>query len=110
MRYALIVTLLLALTSTQAWAQLESSSPAQQRAANRKALRDARRFDAKYKESHLTVDKEELKDQAAGRLAVHPPTAERASYRFDRTGAPRVSEPSRLNFRLRKKRDAAVAP
>ena len=109
MRYVLIGALLSALMSTQAHAQLESTSPAEQRAANRKALRDARKFDAKYKESHLTVNKEELKDQSGGRLAVNPPTDERASYQFDRTGAPRVSEPSRFNFRLRRKRDAAVA-
>lgn len=109
MRYVVITTLFVSLMSTQAHAQLEATSPAQQRAANRKALHDARKFDAKYKESHLTVDKQELKDQSGGRLAVNPPTDERASYQFDRTGAPRVSEPSRFNFRLRRKRDAAAA-
>ncbi|RSK50889.1 hypothetical protein [Hymenobacter rigui] len=108
MRY-LLFSLLLALAATPAWAQLEATSPAQQRAANRKALRDAEKFNAKYKDSHLTVTKAELKHQGGGKQEVLAPPPGQASYRFDRDGTPRVSEPSRINLRLRKKRDAAGA-
>ncbi|WP_426493492.1 hypothetical protein [Hymenobacter sp. 102] len=108
MRY-LLLSLFLSCAAAPAWAQLESTSPAQQRTANRKALRDAEKFDAKYKDSHLTVTKAELKHQGAGKQEVLAPPPGQASYRFDRAGTPRVSEPSRLNLRLRKKRDAAAA-
>jgi hypothetical protein len=110
MRYFLVNTLLLlGLASTPAWAQLEPTSPAQQRVANRKALRDAEKFNAKYKDSHLTVTKEELKHQGAGKQAVLAPPPGQASYRFNRDGTPRVSEPSRIGLRLRKKRDVTRA-
>ena len=110
MRYLLFNTLLLlGLATTPAWAQLESTSPAQQRVANRKALRDADKFNAKYKDSHLTVTKEELKHQGAGKQAVLGPLPGQDSYRFDRDGTPRVSEPSRVSLRLRKKREATGA-
>ena len=44
-----------------ATAQIAPVSEAQQRAANRQALRDARRTDSPYKESHLNVTAEHLK-------------------------------------------------
>ncbi|OWP61609.1 hypothetical protein CDA63_18515 [Hymenobacter amundsenii] len=102
MRYLLLGALLLALAAPEARAQLEATSRGSQRAANRKALQDARRFDARYKESHLVVSKQELKTEAGGRLAASPPHDGRAGYRFGHDGAPRVSEPSRLHLRLRK--------
>lgn len=105
----LLVSFLLLCGAAPAWAQLESTSPAQQRTANRKALRDAEKFNARYKESHLTVTKQELKHQGGCKQEVLAPPPGQASYRFDRNGEPRVSEPSRLNLRLRKKRDAAGA-
>lgn len=93
-------------TAPEARAQLESTSPAQQRAANRRALREAARVKAEYKESHLTVTKAELKQGGAGKQATIKPTGTQAAYQFDRTGTPRVTEPSRLSLRLRKKKDS----
>ncbi|GAB3302950.1 hypothetical protein [Hymenobacter tenuis] len=109
MRYLLLGTFVLAaFVSTEAHAQLESTSPAQQRAAKRRALRESAQYKAEYKESHLNVTKQELTPLAGGRQAAVKPTAERASYKFDRTGLPRVSEPSRISFRLRKKKDVSL--
>ncbi|GGG37467.1 hypothetical protein [Hymenobacter glacieicola] len=108
MRYLFLTTFaLVSLVSTGAQAQLESTSPAQQRAANRRALREAAQFQGEYKESHLTVTKAELKHAGSGRQAAAKPTDGRASYQFDRTGTPRVTEPSRASFRLRKKKESS---
>ncbi|RPD49602.1 hypothetical protein DNI29_02025 [Hymenobacter sediminis] len=108
-RYLFIGALVSAglMTATEARAQLESTSPAQQRAANRRALREAERFKAEYKESHLTVTKAELKHGGAGKQATIKPTGTQAAYQFDRTGTPRVSEPTRVSLRLRKKKDSS---
>lgn len=108
MRYVFLsVFLLTGLLSLDARAQLESTSKAQQRAANRRALRESAKVKAEYKESHLSVTRAELTPQAGGRQAAAKPTDGRSSYQFDRTGTPRVSEPSRVGFRLRKKKETA---
>ena len=78
------------------------------RAQNRRALRDARKHPAPYKDSHLAVGKASLKRGEGGRSAER--NKERASYKFDNIGAARVSEPSAESIRLRKKKKAAVAP
>lgn len=111
MRPFVLATLLLGLlsTSTAAYAQLESTSPAQQRAANRRALREARKFKGEYKESHLAVTKPEVTPGKGGRQAAAKPTDGRTGYQFDRTGTPRVSEPSRIGFRLRKNKKASTS-
>lgn len=49
------------LLATAAAAQIAPVSPARQRAANRLALREAKRADVPYKESHLTVTRQQLK-------------------------------------------------
>jgi hypothetical protein len=104
MRYVLLSTILLwGACAMQANAQVAPSSKAQQRAESRRALRDARKYPAEYKDSHLVVSKAELKEGNSGRLAALEPKDNRGSYQFDRSGAPRVSEPSRINLRLRKK-------
>lgn len=104
MRYLFLSTVLLwAACATQAHAQLAPTTKSQQRAESRRALKDAKRFPAEYKESHLAVTKPELKEGNGGRLAVLEPNDARSSYKFDKSGMPRVSEPSRLNLRLRKK-------
>jgi hypothetical protein len=51
----------LVLLATTATAQIVPSSPARQRAANRQALREAKSADVPYKESHLTVTRQQLK-------------------------------------------------
>lgn len=107
MRHILLAILtsgLIGWASTRAQAQLEPTTPAQQRSENRRALRDAKRFQGQYKDSHLRVTKAELESAGWGRQAVTKPKDGRAGYQFDRTGTPRVSEPSRVNFRLRKKK------
>lgn len=110
MRYLLMGALLLALAAApKAQAQLESSSPASQRAASRRALRDARKVQAPYKESHLAVSKKQLRVKAAGRLAVLPPAAGQPDYKFSRDGTPRVSEPTKMHLRLRRKKPNAAA-
>jgi hypothetical protein len=72
-----------------------------QRDANRRALRDARKYPALYKDSHLAVDKAALKRGDGGRAAK--PNDGRQKYKFDKTGTARVSEPSTISLRLRKK-------
>jgi hypothetical protein len=91
--------LVLALSCSAAFAQ---TTEVKQRPANRRALRDARKYPAPYKDSHLDVEKSDLKPGGGGRQ--EQPNDGRDSYRFDNTGAARVSEPSTVNLRLRKKK------
>lgn len=78
-------------------AQTVYSSPGQQRAANRRALRDARNYPAEYKDSHLVVSKEELRQGSSP--VVPQPNDGRDSYKFDHTGAAYVKEPIGLGLR-----------
>jgi hypothetical protein len=72
------------LLTTTAPAQIAPTSPAQQRAAERQAQRDARRTDAPYKDSHL--------DPASrGSATARPHPAHEP--RFGRNGMPRVRKP-----------------
>lgn len=96
---AFTLFLVLALSCSAAFAQ---TTEVNQRAANRRALRDARKYPAPYKDSHLDVEKSDLKQGGGGRQ--EQPNDGRESYRFDNTGAARVSEPSTVNLRLRKKK------
>lgn len=98
MRYVVLLAALL-LTGGSAAAQ---TGEVNQRAANRRALRDARKYPAPYKDSHLDVEKTDLKRGDGGRQAQ--PNDGRQSYRFDNTGTARVSEPSTISLRLRKKK------
>ena len=77
--------------------QTEPSSPAQQRAANRRAQREARATDADYKDSHLDVARRHLK-----RGASAPVPGAATEPRFDRDGTPHVTEPKYPGLRLRK--------
>ena len=94
--FALTVVLLLAGFNVSA----QTTEP-NQRVANRRALRDARKYPAPYKDSHLAVDKAALKRGDGGRPAK--PNDGRQKYKFDKTGTARVSEPSTISLRLRKK-------
>lgn len=102
MRFLFLLFSLCCVCAANASAQIE---PTNQRAANRKALRDARKHPAPYKGSHLAVNKESLKQGAGGRTPATE--AEASAYRFDKTGAARVSEPSTVSLRLRKKKKEA---
>ena len=80
--------------------QTEPSSPAQQRAANRRAQREAKATDAAYKDSHLDVARRQLKrgESAPIQGAADEP-------RFDRDGKPHVTEPKYPGLRLRKSKN-----
>ncbi|TGE15947.1 hypothetical protein [Hymenobacter elongatus] len=104
MRVVWIVAGLLVGVSTTASAQLEDMYPARQRAENRRALRDAHKVKAEYKESHLAVNKTALQRGEPG--TPQQPNDGRQSYKFDNAGLPRVSEPQHLGLGLRKKKKA----
>ncbi|MDJ0366221.1 hypothetical protein QMK33_13765 [Hymenobacter sp. H14-R3] len=88
----LLVGLLLATTP----AQIAPTTPAQQRAAERQAQRDARRVVAPYKDSHL--------DPASlGSAAARPHPAREP--RFGRDGTPRVSQKKFPGLRRRAARE-----
>jgi len=80
-------------------AQTQPSSLGQLRAANRRALREARATDAAYKDSHLAVSPRQLK-----RGASAPVLGAADEPRFDRDGTPHVTEPKYPGLRLRKPR------
>lgn len=87
-----------------ATAQIKDISPAKQRAANRRSLREARQYPAPtaYKESHLAVSRADLRRGEGGQAGQ--PHDGRDSYKFDKTGAARVSEPIAPGLRPRKKK------
>ena len=91
---ALLTTLLLA--ATAALAQIAPSSPGSQRAAHRRALREARRTDAPYADSHLAGSRQLQRGEMAptGTVADEP--------NFGRDGRPHVTEPKYPGLRLRK--------
>ena len=90
----LFIALLLA--TTPALAQIAPSSPGNLRAANRRALREARRTDAPYADSHLAGSRQ-LK-----RGAMAPTGSVVGEPSFGRDGRPYVSEPKYPGLRLRK--------
>jgi len=88
---------------TAVTAQISDKSLAQQRAENRRALRDAKKYPAEYKDSHLNVTHNALKRGEPGRPQ---PRDGRNQYRFDKTGTPRVSEPTAPSVRLMRKKQS----
>lgn len=84
----------LLLLATAAQAQIAPISPAHQRADNRRALREARRTDLPYQDSHLDVTRQQLR---RGSTAPGPRAA--SEQRFDRHGRPRGSEAGFLGLR-----------
>lgn len=94
-RAAFLALLLLATATAQA--QTEPTSPAQQRAADRRALRDARRTPTPYGDSHLGGARRPPKRGASAPL---PAVADEPT--FDRDGSPHVTEPKYPGLRLRR--------
>jgi hypothetical protein len=82
--------------------QIAPSSQAQQRAAHRRALREAKATDAAYKDSHLDVPRRQLK-----RGESAPVTGAADEPRFDRDGKPHVTEPKYPGLRLRKPKNTS---
>ena len=97
MSHPVVLTLALLLATATAHAQTEPSSPARQRAANRRALRDARRTETPYTDSHLGATRRTPK---RGESAPLPAVA--GEPKFDRDGTPHVTEPKYPGLRLRK--------
>jgi hypothetical protein len=83
-------------------AQTEPSSPAQQRAAARRALRKAKTTDAAYKDSHLDVAHRQLK-----RGESAPVQGADDELHFDRKGKPHAAEPKYPGLRLRKSKNTS---
>ncbi|OUJ75945.1 hypothetical protein [Hymenobacter crusticola] len=85
-------------------AQIKETSPAKLRAANRRSLRESRQYPAPaaYKDSHLAVSRTDLRRGEGGQAGQ--PHDGRDSYKFDKTGTARVSEPIAPGLRPRKKK------
>jgi len=66
----LVLSLLLAGGGHPALAQISHAGPGKVKAANRKALREARKTDTPYKDTHLAVPKNRLKRGASEPEAV----------------------------------------
>ena len=108
MRFFLLLCFGLGMTclSHSAAAQTVAQSPARLRAENRRALREAKKVKADYKESHLAVNKDDLKRNQSRAL----PHDGRRRLQFDHTGTAKVSEPSHVNLRLGKKKKYTSIP
>jgi hypothetical protein len=102
MRYVLLFccSLILSCMAHTASAQTVVKSPGRLRAENRRALRETKKYEAEYKDSHLAVNRDDLR-RSQGRELPHDG---RRRLQFDHTGTPKVSEPSRVNLRLGKRR------
>jgi hypothetical protein len=95
----LLAVAALLFTASAAQAQTKASSPAHQRAAARRALREARHTETPYTDSHLGATRRPLK---RGESAPVAPVA--GEPRFDRDGTPHVTEPKYPGLRLRKQK------
>jgi hypothetical protein len=82
--------------------QTEPNSPAQQRAAARRAQREAKATEAAYKDSHLDVAHRQLK-----RGESAPIQGAEDELRFDRKGKPHATEPKYPGLRLRKPKNTS---
>lgn len=72
------------LLATTAQAQIAPTSPARQRADNRRDLREAHRTNLPYQESHLDMTRRQLR-----RGSTEPTPRATDELRFDRRGRPR---------------------
>ena len=96
-RLAALLSLLLLLAAAPAHAQITKEKPGRIRAANRRALREAREIDSPYKDSHLDVTPERLR--RGGSTEPQPNASRDTDYA---TGtAPNVKPPSLLGIRRR---------
>ncbi|GAB3648668.1 hypothetical protein GCM10027594_24080 [Hymenobacter agri] len=76
-------------------AQIVKEKPGRIRAANRRALREARATDSPYKDSHLTVTPEQLKRGGSN----EPRPATNPEYDYKTGIAPNVQPPGLLGMR-----------
>lgn len=90
-----LITLLIGLLAPVAQAQIVKEKPGRIRAANRRALREARTTESPYKDSHLAVTPGRLKRGASNE--TRPATNRELDYK---TGtAPNVQPPGLLGVR-----------
>ena len=90
-----LLLLLLLITASTAQAQIVKEKPGRIRAANRRALREARTTESPYKESHLDVTPDRLKRGASNE--PRPAGGRELDYK---TGtAPNVQPPGLLGLR-----------
>ncbi|GAA4368049.1 hypothetical protein GCM10023185_40430 [Hymenobacter saemangeumensis] len=90
---------MVACTSGPALAQIVREKPGKVKAANRRALREARKTEVPYKDTHLDVSKDRLKRGSS------EPKATQHSNKLDyKHGiAPNVKEPGIFGLRRKKK-------
>ena len=86
---------LLVLLASVAQAQIVREKPGRIRAANRRALREARATESPYKDSHLTVRPDQLKRGASN----EPRPATNPEYDYKTGTAPNVQPPGLLGMR-----------
>lgn len=91
--------LLLVLSVPVAQAQIVREKPGQVKAANRRALRDAKKTDSPYKDSHLDVTRDRLKRGQS--TQPQPETSSELNYK--KGTAPNVKPPGLLGVRRKKK-------
>ena len=97
---ALLVSFgLLCAGATPAHAQIAHEKPGKVKAANRRALREARRTDAPYKDTHLQVTRDQLK-----RGKSEQPAPEGSKDLRFRDGTPTVKEPGFLGLGRKKQK------
>jgi Ni/Co efflux regulator RcnB len=102
MTFKLLLVVAALLAAPAAQAQTQASSPARQRAAERRALREARRTETPYTDSHLGATRQPPR---RGESAPRPAVA--GEPKFDRDGTPHVTEPKYPGLRLRKQQKAS---
>ncbi|WP_046246895.1 hypothetical protein [Hymenobacter terrenus] len=96
----LLLTLGLFLSSYAAAAQIIHKKPGQVKAANRRALREARRTNSPYKDSHLDVTPDRLKRGQS----TQPQPETNAELHYKNGTAPNVKPPGFLGLRPKKRK------
>ena len=91
----LVLVAALCLGGGAAHAQIVDAKPAQVKAANRRALREAKRTDSPYKESHLDVTAEQLKRGKS----TQPQTETGRDVNYKKGTAPNVKPAGLLGLR-----------
>lgn len=87
------------LSAPAAHAQIVREKPGQVKAANRRALREAKKTDSPYKDSHLDVTRDRLKRGQS--TQTKPEKSDEVNYK--KGTAPNVKGPGLLGVRRKKK-------
>jgi hypothetical protein len=95
----LVVLLAALLSMPAAQAQIVREKPGKVKAANRRALREARKTDSPYKDSHLDITRDHLKRGQSNQ--PQPDNSDEVNYK--KGTAPNVKSPGLLGARRKKK-------